>query len=499
MSDAPPIEVRGLVKRYGDLVAVDGVDLTVLPGDVFGYLGPNGAGQDDVAADDARAHPPDRGHACGCSGATRRPAWPRSTASPASSRRRASTRTSPAARNLELCAALDGDGARGPDRRGPRRSSSSRDRAKDKRRRLLARDAPAPGHRRGAAAPARGSCCSTSPRPGWTRRACATCALLVRRLADERDDRRCSRAICSPRSRSCATASAIVRHGRDGLRGHARPSCAARRGRSTTCARPTTTARSAVCAAPGRASRTPRRRARRDRLPRAVRGRRSASCRWRWPRRGALVLELAPNRATLEDLFFALTEGDGDARRRPPRRPWSGGRHEARRAHRLPLGAAEAALPEAHLPRPRRRGARADHLRGRRRHAERPARATSRSGATSTRRGWRSRSCCCSSARSGCSRSSPRWWPGDIVAAEDHNGTLKTILTRSVERGAGLRAARCSRPRRYAIAAIVLTGDRGRRGGLAGLRASPAADAVGHDDLGRARARCSSAPACSST
>jgi hypothetical protein len=28
---------------------------------------------------------------------------------------------------------------------------------------------------------------------------------------------------------------------------------------------------------------------------------------------GALVLELAPNRATLEDLFFSLTEGDGDA------------------------------------------------------------------------------------------------------------------------------------------------------------------------------------------
>jgi ABC-2 type transport system ATP-binding protein len=40
-----PIEVRGLVKRYGDLVAVDGVDLTVEAGDVFGYLGPNGAGK----------------------------------------------------------------------------------------------------------------------------------------------------------------------------------------------------------------------------------------------------------------------------------------------------------------------------------------------------------------------------------------------------------------------------------------------------------------------
>src|ERR687884_150884 len=40
-----PVEVRGLVKRYGDLVAVDGVDLTVEAGDVFGYLGPNGAGK----------------------------------------------------------------------------------------------------------------------------------------------------------------------------------------------------------------------------------------------------------------------------------------------------------------------------------------------------------------------------------------------------------------------------------------------------------------------
>ena len=45
MPDAPPIEVRGLVKRYGELVAVDDVDLTVEPGDVFGYLGPNGAGK----------------------------------------------------------------------------------------------------------------------------------------------------------------------------------------------------------------------------------------------------------------------------------------------------------------------------------------------------------------------------------------------------------------------------------------------------------------------
>jgi ABC-2 type transport system ATP-binding protein len=40
-----PVEARGLVKRYGEIVAVDHVDLNVEPGDVYGYLGPNGAGK----------------------------------------------------------------------------------------------------------------------------------------------------------------------------------------------------------------------------------------------------------------------------------------------------------------------------------------------------------------------------------------------------------------------------------------------------------------------
>src|ERR687884_1010305 len=106
-----PVEVRGLVKRYGDLVAVDGVDLTVEAGDVFGYLGPNGAGkttslrmmlglirptagtvrlfgrdpQDGVAALD------------GVAGFVEAPRfYPYLTGR----------------RNLELCAAFDGDGAR---------------------------------------------------------------------------------------------------------------------------------------------------------------------------------------------------------------------------------------------------------------------------------------------------------------------------------------------------------------------------------------------------
>ena len=45
MSDPLPVETRGLVKRYGAIVAVDHVDLAVEPGDIFGYLGPNGAGK----------------------------------------------------------------------------------------------------------------------------------------------------------------------------------------------------------------------------------------------------------------------------------------------------------------------------------------------------------------------------------------------------------------------------------------------------------------------
>lgn len=40
-----PIEAHGLVRRFGDLVAVDGVDLEVREGEIFGFLGPNGAGK----------------------------------------------------------------------------------------------------------------------------------------------------------------------------------------------------------------------------------------------------------------------------------------------------------------------------------------------------------------------------------------------------------------------------------------------------------------------
>ncbi len=45
VADEPLIHARGLVKRFGDFVAVNGIDVDVHPGEAFGFLGPNGAGK----------------------------------------------------------------------------------------------------------------------------------------------------------------------------------------------------------------------------------------------------------------------------------------------------------------------------------------------------------------------------------------------------------------------------------------------------------------------
>jgi lipooligosaccharide transport system ATP-binding protein len=45
MDDGLLIEATGLTKRYGEFVAVDGIDFSVGRGETFGFLGPNGAGK----------------------------------------------------------------------------------------------------------------------------------------------------------------------------------------------------------------------------------------------------------------------------------------------------------------------------------------------------------------------------------------------------------------------------------------------------------------------
>ncbi|HEY2955607.1 MAG TPA: ABC transporter ATP-binding protein [Candidatus Eisenbacteria bacterium] len=44
-SAPPPLRIESLTRRYGDLVAVDGLSLAVGPGEIVGFLGPNGAGK----------------------------------------------------------------------------------------------------------------------------------------------------------------------------------------------------------------------------------------------------------------------------------------------------------------------------------------------------------------------------------------------------------------------------------------------------------------------
>ena len=161
-----PVEARGLVKRYGDLAAVDGVDLTVEAGDVYGYLGPNGAGKTTSlrmllglirpTSGEARLFGRDplvwrRGALEGVAGFVEAPQfYPYLTGR----------------KNLELLAAYDGRDARA-DRRGARHRRPRRP-GRRPCRRLLARHAPAARHRRVAPpqpAPSAARRTADGPRP----------------------------------------------------------------------------------------------------------------------------------------------------------------------------------------------------------------------------------------------------------------------------------------------------------------------------------------------
>ncbi|MEU4754818.1 ATP-binding cassette domain-containing protein, partial [Micromonospora tulbaghiae] len=42
---APAVDLAGLIKTFGPVTAVDGLDLRIAPGEVVAFLGPNGAGK----------------------------------------------------------------------------------------------------------------------------------------------------------------------------------------------------------------------------------------------------------------------------------------------------------------------------------------------------------------------------------------------------------------------------------------------------------------------
>jgi ABC-2 type transport system ATP-binding protein len=63
MSKSSAIEARGISKHFGDVRAVDGIDLDVPHGMIFGILGPNGAGKTTLLRMLATLLPPDAGSA----------------------------------------------------------------------------------------------------------------------------------------------------------------------------------------------------------------------------------------------------------------------------------------------------------------------------------------------------------------------------------------------------------------------------------------------------
>jgi ABC-2 type transport system ATP-binding protein len=63
MTDGPAIEARGLMKSFGEVRALDGLDLTARQGQVVGLLGPNGAGKTTLVRVLATLLKPDAGTA----------------------------------------------------------------------------------------------------------------------------------------------------------------------------------------------------------------------------------------------------------------------------------------------------------------------------------------------------------------------------------------------------------------------------------------------------
>ena len=128
---AVPVEVRGLVKRYGAAAAVDRVDLTVEQGDIYGYLGPNGAGKTTTLRMLLGLIRRDGGRRLAVRPRSGAAASMRSSTSGASSSRRPSIRTLPGARTSS-CSAPSTAARTGSGSTGVLEQVGLRDRARDR-------------------------------------------------------------------------------------------------------------------------------------------------------------------------------------------------------------------------------------------------------------------------------------------------------------------------------------------------------------------------------
>ena len=179
------IEADGLVKRYGEVQALDGVDLHVEAGTVFGLLGPNGAGKSTTVRILTTLSPAGRRHRA--RGRDRRRCATRSACgarSASSARSTAPTPRPPGARTS--CCRASSTGSRRPRPRATSCSSASGSPTPP-----TGRPRPTPAACSGGStwrsgsSTARRCCSSTSRPPGWTPRRARSMWAEIERLARE--------------------------------------------------------------------------------------------------------------------------------------------------------------------------------------------------------------------------------------------------------------------------------------------------------------------------
>jgi ABC-2 type transport system ATP-binding protein len=171
MSDAPAIETHALARSFGDVRALDGVDLLVGRGQVFGLLGPNGAGKTTLVRILATLLKPDAGTARVLGLDVQRDAAALREKIGLAGQYAAVDENLTGLENLTMVGRLYGAGGRRGRAAASCSSASTSSRRRDARRRRI------PGECAGAltlprrSSPSRRCCSSTSRRPDSTRAA----------------------------------------------------------------------------------------------------------------------------------------------------------------------------------------------------------------------------------------------------------------------------------------------------------------------------------------